>query len=259
MNVSSFDRVFLIDMGYLLFYRYHATAKSLQYQGKDTELDVEGFMGHFRAHLENQLQKITKKYKLTRNQLFFCKDARQHTIWRKEIYPTYKGTRGEATELTHALKKAMYDVAAPYGNVLEVERLEADDIAYLCTQAIHEVKPSMEVYIMTSDKDLLQIARSSNVHVIDASFKQLKGITGEAAIDTWVKVLMGDKSDNIPAVCKGVGKKTAEKLAIDDEARAEFIKKKGCEMDLKRNELLIRFENIPVIYKNEFKRRYQFQ
>ncbi|MCR6515101.1 MAG: DNA polymerase I [Clostridium sp.] len=104
-------------------------------------------------------------------------------------------------------------------NIYEIEGFEADDI--IGTIAKTAAKEGMEVYVVTGDKDALQLA-DKNINVLITK----KGVSEVAAYDydTFVKEfevtptqfidvkgLMGDKSDNIPGV-PGVGEKTAFKL-----------------------------------------------
>lgn len=104
-------------------------------------------------------------------------------------------------------------------NIYEIEGFEADDI--IGTIAKTAAKEGMEVYVVTGDKDALQLA-DKNINVLITK----KGVSEVAAYDydTFIKEfevtptqfidvkgLMGDKSDNIPGV-PGVGEKTAFKL-----------------------------------------------
>lgn len=257
LKVSPHNRVLLVDLGYLLFYRYHATMKNLQFQEKTETLTDEEMLGYFKDHLEKQLTKLHKKFKVNADSVIFCKDAKQQTVWRMDVYPEYKGTRGVATEMVHKLKTTMYDTIASFGKVIGVDRLEADDVVYLSTCEILKNKPATEIFVLANDRDYLQMMHSANLHLVDAGGKEVKGV-GDHATDVWIKVLMGDKSDNIPPVCKGVGKKTAEKLAMDATLRGEFIEKKQCHDNVRRNETLIRFENIPEVYQQAFHAKYAF-
>ena len=96
---------------------------------------------------------------------------------------------------------------------------EADDI--IGSLAKYAEKNGIEVYIVTGDRDALQLA-SDNINVVITkkgvtetavynykTFMDEFGVTPTQFID--VKGLMGDKSDNIPGV-PGVGEKTAYKL-----------------------------------------------
>ena len=104
-------------------------------------------------------------------------------------------------------------------NIFEIDGFEADDL--IGTLANHAEKNNMEVYIVTGDKDALQLA-SKNIKVVitkkgitekviydENAMVEEYGITPKEFID--VKGLMGDTSDNIPGV-PGVGEKTAIKL-----------------------------------------------
>lgn len=101
----------------------------------------------------------------------------------------------------------------------ELEGFEADDI--IGSLAKFAEDEGIEVYIMTGDKDALQLASNNiNVCITKKGVSEVEvynhnrmveeyGVTPTQFID--VKGLMGDKSDNIPGV-PGVGEKTAFKL-----------------------------------------------
>ena len=104
-------------------------------------------------------------------------------------------------------------------NIYEIDGFEADDI--IGTLAQFAEKNNIEVFIVTGDKDALQLA-SKNIKVVITKkgvtetaiydydkFMEEYGVTPTQFID--VKGLMGDKSDNIPGV-PGIGEKTAFKL-----------------------------------------------
>ena len=103
--------------------------------------------------------------------------------------------------------------------IYEMDGYEADDI--IGSLAKYAEKNGIEVYIVTGDRDALQLA-SDNINVVITkkgvtetavynykTFMDEFGVTPTQFID--VKGLMGDKSDNIPGV-PGVGEKTAYKL-----------------------------------------------
>ncbi|WP_097026067.1 DNA polymerase I [Clostridium peptidivorans] len=104
-------------------------------------------------------------------------------------------------------------------NIFEIEGFEADDL--IGTLSCRAEEQGIEVYIVTGDRDALQLA-SDNIKVVltkrgitekeiyDANrMIEEYGVTPKQFID--VKGLMGDASDNIPGV-PGVGEKTAYKL-----------------------------------------------
>lgn len=104
-------------------------------------------------------------------------------------------------------------------NIFEIDGYEADDL--IGTLSVFAEKNNIEVYIVTGDKDALQLATDNVKIVINKKGMTEKeiydknrmieefGVTPKQFID--VKGLMGDKSDNIPGV-PGIGEKTAFKL-----------------------------------------------
>lgn len=231
----------LVDLGYLLFYRYHASLRWVEFQKDISEpINMEDI---FRKHLIAQLNKLKKKY--CHATFYFCKDANHDEVWRKEIYPEYKATRVQTTERTmiHRLQDVIIEVVSEFGRVFAAPRLEADDIAFLLVKRLHAKEPDAEIIIITSDRDYLQMT-NERVRLLDGTGKWIEG-SGDAQRDLWTKIIMGDKSDNIPAIAKGCGKKTAETLAIDPGKLHAFVAKHNCEQELERNTTLVCMDRIP--------------
>lgn len=250
----------LFDMGYLLFYRYHATMRNLKFRSEDAqELNEDEFKELFKTHLVQQLKKTCKKLKIKeKSHVFFCRDMPRATLWRTLLWPEYKATRGEAAPIIKELANLMNEVVREYGCIIETEQLEADDVAALIVDGVLLEKPTQHIKIVTNDRDYLQLLKTDGIHLFDANLKEIKG-SGNANEDMWTKILMGDKSDNIPPVCAKCGKKTAETLASDPAKRAEFIAKKGCARELNRNETLINMDKIPENLRMKFNAAYNFQ
>lgn len=243
--------IVLIDMGYLMFYRLHATNRWLTFQKeyKDIEITEDIICEYFEKHLISQLDKLkkNKKYK----KFCFCRDTPQCHVWRRSDYEEYKGTRGQATLLIRKVQEIFYRIVSNYGTVLECDKLEADDVAYLTVKYIREkCGIQKEILIITSDRDYLQMI-DENVSIIDGSGKNVIG-SGDPAKDKMIKILMGDSSDNIPPVCKGCGKKTAATLAENELLRNEYLKKNNCIAEFERNQRLICMDQIPEALVDEF-------
>ena len=146
-------------------------------------------------------------------------DKKAPTFRHKE-YDEYKAGRKkmpeELSEQFPIIKELLGLLAI---NIYEIDGFEADDI--IGTVAKIAEKNNIEVYIVTGDKDALQLATKTTKVVItkkgvsetavydEKIFIDEFGITPIQFID--VKGLMGDKSDNIPGI-PGVGEKTAFKL-----------------------------------------------
>lgn len=146
-------------------------------------------------------------------------DKKGPTFRHKE-YKEYKSTRQKTpSELIQQFPIIREILDAMNIKYLEMDDYEADDIAGTLAK-IGEEK-SLDVVLVTGDKDYLQLATDSTKIMItkkgisemaeydrDAIIEEY-GITPDRMID--LKGLMGDKSDNIPGV-PGIGEKTGLKL-----------------------------------------------
>ena len=263
-NVENSKTIMLIDLGYLFHYRYHATKRNMMfaYKNKPDEIkNIDDNMIHdtFFSHLHQQLQNITKKYKLTKNDIFFCKDDRKHNFWRTKLYPDYKANRGTADDLCLEWQFELYKIVPQYGNFLELDQCEADDIVYLSVKSIIQNYPDKQIIILASDKDYLQILDRSSIKLLDGAGKEIIGTNpNDAKKHLWTKILTGDNSDNIPPVIKGCGPKTAEKLIDDVKLFIEWIKEKNCKKQVEFNRSLVAFKYIPKEFIELFKKSYSF-
>lgn len=207
-------RLLILDSNSLMNRAFYAVPPLTNSHGTSTNA-IHGFM--------NMLLKM--KEEIQPECIIAAFDLKAPTFRHKE-YAEYKAGRkkmppelGEQFPIIKDLLKAMGI------KVFEIEGFEADDI--IGTVSKFAENNETEVYIVTGDKDALQLA-SDNTKVLitkkgvselatydEKSFIEEFGVTPTQFID--VKGLMGDKSDNIPGVT-GVGEKTAFKL----------IKEYGC-------------------------------
>ncbi|MCR3758257.1 DNA polymerase I [Clostridium felsineum] len=145
---------------------------------------------------------------------------RKAPTFRHKEYEDYKAGRKkmppELSEQFPVLKELLEKLAI---NIFEIDGFEADDL--IGTLACFAKERGIEVYIVTGDRDALQLADDNVKVVINKKGMTEKeiydknrmieeyGVTPLQFID--VKGLMGDNSDNIPGV-PGIGPKTAFKL-----------------------------------------------
>lgn len=147
--------------------------------------------------------------------------------FRHEKYPEYKANRPDIPndmipqfplirEVTESLNIA----------TIEKEGYEADDI--IATLAKQAEKEGFETWIISSDKDLMQLV-DNRIFLYDT--KESKKITITEVKDKWgvepsklldVLALMGDTSDNVPGVA-GIGVKTAAELVNEYGSVNEII------------------------------------
>ena len=240
-----------VDGSYFCFYRYYALTNWWKNAYPDEELNnpLENniFVDKFKKLFIENLQQIPKKLKLDKKTnpiLIVGKDCKRENIWRNTLYPQYKATRTQENGFMGGAKA-----------ILHHPQLEADDcIAVSVKHLIHKY-PKCEIYIITSDKDYLQL-QSHNVHLFNMAFKNIadkKSSTGNSNTDLQVKIIMGDISDNIPSVFPKCGPKTALKCIENSEY---FTSKMANNADYYKqyelNKKLVCFDNIPDNLINEF-------
>lgn len=273
-NILKIDMVnptfIFVDGSYYCFYRYYALLQWWKNAHKDDELldpyNNPIYVEKFKKTFVDNLKQIPKKLKLNKDSakpiMIVGKDCKRENIWRNQLYSGYKATRANGVEdgfMGGPFFKMAYDEELfQKGGVrliLKHSHLEADDCIALSVKHLVNKYPLCNIYIITSDKDYLQL-NSHNVHIYTLAYKNMaesKSSTGDAEKDLKLKIIMGDTSDNIPSVFPKCGPKTALKC-VEDES---FFKKKMGDNALyyeqyKLNEQLIDFNKIPTNYIDEF-------
>jgi len=183
------------------------------------------------------------------SKVIFAFDGRK--LWRKDIYKQYKEGRKEARDKStidfasfwKVLDTFMPDMRNSFSNMyfLKMDECEADDIIAILTK--EKFKNSEKVTIISTDKDFIQLLNMRNVNLYNP-IKKANVQSINPVKDLQIKILMGDKSDNIPSVRKGTGPKKA--LSIIQEGLDNYLD--SCE-DVKkayeRNRSIIDFNLIP--------------
>ncbi len=140
--------------------------------------------------------------------------------FRHERYEKYKIQRSPMPDdLVWQMPMIKEVVKAMRIPIFEKQGYEADDL--LATMAKKIEKTGSDVYIVTGDKDFLQLVnkkikilnpQKDNFIYDEAAVKERFGVEPGRVVE--VMSLMGDASDNIPGV-SGVGEKTAIKLIVE--------------------------------------------
>ena len=204
--------------------------------------------------------------------LFVGKDMPRHTLWRSSIFPEYKGTRDHGiSTIQKKLQSFLFNLVyeeklfeqAGIPTILSYDGLEADDCIALSTKCILEQQndtSTPHIWIITSDMDYLQLAHPQ-VHIYDLKFKCLtdnKKWSGDPKRDLFCKIVMGDKSDNIPSIFKKCGIKTSFKCYDDSEFFESKKQKEPQSVELfDRNQTIIDFNKIPKPLQQGFFQRYR--
>ena len=255
-----------VDGSYYNFYRYFALLNWWKITHPETLLDDPfqnvSFVEKFKkTHVEN-LQQIHKKLKIPKTVnpiLIVGKDCKRENIWRMELFSKYKeGRQQEGFKGGPFFKMVYEEELFQQGGakaILKHPKLEADDCIAISVKYLLNKYPDCRIYIITSDKDYLQL-NAPNVDLYNLAYKNLaesKSSTGKPTDDLEIKIIMGDTSDNIPSVFPKCGPKTAQKCIEEPE----FFKKKMADnpeyyRQYELNKKLINFDNIPENLVEEF-------
>lgn len=136
--------------------------------------------------------------------------------FRNDIYPEYKAHRPPPPDdLIPQFQMVRDATEAMNVPAIQMENYEADDL--IATYATHAAARNMDVTIVSSDKDLMQLV-NDRVSLWDgmkdktigaAEVVEKFGVGPDRVID--VQALAGDSTDNVPGV-QGIGIKTAAEL-----------------------------------------------
>lgn len=207
-------RTFLLD-GTALAYRSHF-ALAARGSGLTTS---DGHPTSATFGFTMTLRALLRREKVERIAVAFDGPAEQ--LERTAMYADYKATRQKAPDELKMQFDDVREVVAGYGiPILELEGQEADDV--IATLAVRCREAGDEVFIVTSDKDFMQLvdAKLKLYDIMQRGSAEPKivgpgeviekfGVPPDKIVD--LLALMGDSSDNIPGV-KGVGAKTAASL-----------------------------------------------
>ncbi|KKQ36594.1 MAG: polymerase protein [Candidatus Levybacteria bacterium GW2011_GWC2_37_7] len=227
MSYIFMEKLILIDGNAILHRAFHALPPLTNPDG----IIVNAVYGFFSMFL-----KILEMHKP--DFLIVCFDKKAPTF-RKELFVGYQAKRPKMSDdlvpqikfVHEILKKAKVEI-------FEVDGYEADDlIGTIANQSqkskIKSQKEGIEVFIVSGDRDLLQLVNAhvkmiapitglTNMLIFDeASVLQKYGIKPTQMVD--YKALVGDPSDNYPGVA-GIGPKTAVTLINEYGSLEEIYK-----------------------------------
>ena len=263
--------VVLFDTSYFIFYRYFSTLKWYQFRNKNivyTELDTnEEFVKAFEKHVYQDFKKICKQWKTDFSNMIFCCDCSREHIWRNEHHEYYKGQRVQNPTFNPNIFVKFYEYLERNENKwgthkLCMDHLEADDIVYLTKKKLIEKGWNQPIVMITNDNDYLQLL-DGQTHIFNMNGKGgdlSKRSCGDPVKDLKIKIIMGDVSDNIPAIHQGIGPKTAMKLAsLPEEEFANYLNKHQCQEIYSKNKKLIDFSEIPNNLCEKFYQSFSFE
>jgi len=250
----------LLDTSYFIFYRYYALIGWWKLAKPDDVLgdpfENEEFVEKFIKTFKDKLNEIPKKLKIKNYNIYAALDCPRGKIWRNSLYNKYKENRvyddsfmgGPFFELGINLLK---ELKIP---ILKHPKLEADDCNALFTKYIKFKEPDSKIYIIANDMDYLQI-NCEQVNIINLKYKNIsesKKWTGNCELDLFCKIVIGDKSDDIPPLFKKCGPKTAINYFNNKEEFVKKLQKENVYDQYLRNKKLVDFNEIPEELVTEF-------
>lgn len=211
-------KFYLIDGSGLCYRAFYALPHFSTSQGQPTGA-VLGF-----TNILNKILRDKPDY------IACCFDVSRETF-RQKKYKEYKSHRAAMPDELKQQMALIKEVVSSYNiAIAELEGYEADDL--LASLAKKAREKSFEVFIVSSDKDILQLV-DEKIKVFDPKkaqegllydrdqLRRIYGLEPHQLIDFFS--LTGDASDNIPGV-KGVGEKTALSLLKEFGSIENMIK-----------------------------------
>ena len=243
------DTLYLIDGSGFIFRAYYAIKRDLTSPSGVPVKAVYGFV--------TMIQKLMESHEGSHIAVIF--DAARKTF-RNEIYGDYKANRDDPPEdlipqfpLVREATKAL--------NLPAIDKpdFEADDI--IATYAKQAKEAGMDVVVVSSDKDLMQLIEPGitmydamkDKKIGDDAVMKKFNVGPDKVLD--VLSLMGDSSDNVPGV-PGIGPKTAAEL-INAYGDLETLLERASEIKQnKRRETIIENADMARLSKELITLRY---
>jgi 5'-3' exonuclease len=241
------------DLSYTIFYRFYATLSWYKRQCENVDInDIinnQIFIKKYEEMFIRCIIDFITKYNIDTTNVYLVRDCSREHIWRNTHFDAYKGSRLIGDNFNKDIFSYTYKNIIP--KLIEIQMIyydtmEADDIIAVMSKYIR-LNSNGKQYIITNDNDYIQLCSDENIIIINLQGFEIKSrVPYDPTTYLKVKIILGDKSDNICSIAKKVGIKTAEKLSISDDILNSFFEKKPeAKIQYQLNKLLIDFNNIP--------------
>ena len=265
-DIMSFREVEDAD-GTVVLIDCHNIAYITVYSTIHSDYDDNGVFKQWRNNFLNKLFYTIKTLKPTK--VIFAFDSKNS--WRYSLYEEYKANRKkqygkyplDKDNFMIALEEMIEEIREIFTNIYTItnERTEGDDIIAILTRHAFN-KVGYDVVIVSGDTDLNQLTAQKNVRQYNPMNNQFFNVINPKK-ELQIKILSGDKSDNIKPIRKGVGVKTAEKILNLDEGIDEFIDSQETDIEKETlhenfdlNTKLIDLSFIPTTIKDDVLAKY---
>ena len=231
MESSTPRRLFLIDGSGFIFRAFHGLPMMTRPDGTPVNA-VYGFI--------TMILKVLQEMNADHVGVIF--DSARRTF-RNDIYPEYKAHRPPPPEELIPQFPLIREATRAFNlPSVELEGFEADDL--IATYARQAAALGMEVLIVSSDKDLMQLVNDrvslfdplKNRRIGAAEVREKFFVDPDRVID--VQALAGDSTDNVPGV-PGIGVKTAAQLIDEYGSLDALLERAGEIKQPKRRENLL--------------------
>jgi len=212
----------LLDLSYLIFYRYCALCTWWKMAKPDEDLGIpienEEFVEKFKKTFIAKIKEIPKKLNINPKDVCFIggQDCYRGNIWRHKFCEYYKANR-------------------------------VRDESFMGGPFFKKYPESMQ-WIITNDHDYLQLSRE-NVFLFNLKYNDLtknKNCTGDPKKDLFCKIVLGDKSDNILGIFKKCGPKIAQRCYDEPEFLEKmYLQQPEAREKFDKNKKIIDFREIP--------------
>ena len=249
------------DKGKILIIDGHNIAYITVFSTLSSDYEDNGVFHLWKHNFLSRLFYIIRELKPTRVVLAF--DSKNS--WRYDIYKDYKANRKkqygkyplDKDGFMIALNQMILDMKNIFTNIYTIDypRAEGDDIIAILASHVF-TKEGQDVVVVSGDTDLNQLIARKNVTQWNPRKNEMYSVINPKR-ELQIKILSGDKSDNITPIKRGVGVKTAEKILREYDGVDGFIdgldsdlEKKTVHENYERNKQLIDLQFIPNDMKN---------
>ena len=207
----------LVDLSYMVFYRFFSTQIKFLKKYPDFDWDEEynwaeneEFITDFEKNFLSSLNRLSNKFRIPDENIIFVRDCPREKIWRLEYYKEYKGTRKNTCKFRNKnlsvgfVFRYTYQVILPKileerkFHLIRVESAEADDVIGVLVRKIQNSSNFRSVIIVANDNDYLQLVNNST-YIWSLTNKLLNDkIKVSPKLELLNKIIHGDVSDNIP-------------------------------------------------------------
>lgn len=266
------NNIILVDTSYTAFYRFFATMRWYSMAFKEENKTIKeipnynwfenkDFMDKYEKMFLSGIEKMVKKKVFKKCIIVFCRDSPKKKLWRTEITDDYKGDRLDLSIKNNfkPVFKYTYETMIPKlvkdnEHIYEIimPELEADDLIALSCRYIREKLKDKTIYLVSGDEDFLQLG-DDDLYFVNYKKKKMFQLTKEEAKEKLrLKLICGDKSDNIKCIYSKedkLGNKKKKEIKESKEKLEEFLKSnKKAKSNFEHNKKMIDFNSIPKKY-----------